>query len=59
MLKNRRQRKKITSVLQDKLDADDELMKKADKEARKTINKDIAKGVAKETAKKAGKDALK
>lgn len=45
--------------LQDKLDADDELMKKADKEARKAINNDIAKGVAKETAKKAGKDALK
>ena len=45
--------------LQDKLDADDELMKKADKEARKAINKDIAQGVAKETAKKAGKDALK
>ena len=45
--------------LQDKLDADDELMRKVDKEARKAINKDIAKGVAKETAKKAGKDALK
>lgn len=45
--------------LQDKLDAEDKLMKKADREARKAINKDIAKGVAKETAKKAGKDALK
>ena len=45
--------------LQGKLDADGELMKKANKEARKAINKDIAKGVAKETAKKAGKDALK
>lgn len=45
--------------LQDKLNADDELMKKADKEARKAINKDIRKGVAQETAKKAGKDALK
>lgn len=45
--------------LQDKLAADDALMKKADKEARKAIKKDIAIGVAKETAKKAGKDALK
>lgn len=45
--------------LQDKLDADDELMKKADQKARNAIKKDIAKGVAKETAKKAGKDALK
>lgn len=45
--------------LQNKLDADDQLMMKADAEARKAINKDIAKGVAKETAKKAGKDALK
>ena len=44
---------------QDKLDEEDKLMKKADREARKAINKDIAKGVAKETAKKAGKDALK
>ena len=45
--------------LQDKLDADDELMKKVDQKARRAINKEIAKGVAKETAKKAGKDALK
>lgn len=45
--------------MQDKLDADAELMKEKDAEARKAINKDIAKGVAKETAKKAGKDALK
>lgn len=52
-------KEKNNKHLQDKLDADDELMKKADKEARKAINKDIAKGAAKETAKKAGKDALK
>ena len=52
-------KEKNNKRLQDKLVADDELMKKADKEARKAINKDIAKGVAKETAKKAGKDALK
>ncbi len=52
-------KEKNNKRLQDKLDADDDLMKKADKEARKAINKDIAKGVAKETAKKAGKDALK
>lgn len=45
--------------LQDKLDADDELMKKADSDARKAINMKIAKGVAKATVKKAGKDALK
>lgn len=52
-------KEKNNKRLQDKLNADDDLMKKADKKARKAINKDIAKGVAKETAKKAGKDALK
>ena len=52
-------KEKNNKRLQDKLDADDALMKKADKEARKAINRDIAKGVAKETAKKAGKDAMK
>lgn len=45
--------------LQDKLDAKDELMKKADKEAREAINKDIAKGAVKEVGKKVGLDALK
>lgn len=45
--------------LEDKLDANDELMRKADKEARKSINKDIAKGATKEIGKKAGKDAIK
>lgn len=45
--------------LQNKLDADDDLMMKADAKARKAINKDIAKGAVKQTAKKAGKDALK
>lgn len=45
--------------LQNKLNADDELMMKADAEARKAINKDIAKGAVKQTTKKAGKDALK
>ncbi len=45
--------------LQNKLDADDDLMMKADAEARKAINKDIAKGAVKQTAIKAGKDALK
>lgn len=58
-VEKRKAKEKNNKRLQDKLDADDELMKKADKEARKAINKDIAKGVAKETAKKAGKDALK
>ena len=52
-------KEKNNKRLQDKLNADDDLMKKADKKARKAINKDIAKGVAKETAKKACKDALK
>ncbi|WP_443738983.1 hypothetical protein [Treponema sp.] len=52
-------KKKIDKALQDKLDADDKLMKDKDKAARKAINKDIAKGVVKETGKKAGKDALK
>lgn len=45
--------------LQDKLDADDSLMKKADKTARKAINTEITKGVVKQTAEKAGKDAVK
>ena len=45
--------------LQNKLDADDDLMMEADAKARKAINKDIAKGAVKQTAKKAGKDALK
>ena len=45
--------------LQNKLDADDDLMMQADAAARKAINKDIAKGAVKQTAKKAGKDALK
>ena len=53
------EKEKNDKRLNDKLDADDELMKKVDAEARKAINKDIIKGVAKETAKKAGKDALK
>ena len=53
------QKEKNNKRLQDKLDADDELMKKADKEARKAINKDIAKGAVKEVGKKAGIDALK
>lgn len=52
-------KEKNNKRLQDKLDADDELMKKADKEARRAINKDIAKGTVKEVGKKAGKDALK
>lgn len=55
----RLQKEKNNKRLQDKLDVDDELMKKADKEARQAINKDIAKGVVKEVGKKAGKDALK
>ena len=50
---------KADQRLQNKLDADDELMMKYDKEARKAINKDITKGVVKQTAKKAGTDALK
>lgn len=53
------EREKINKRLQDKLDADDELMKQADKKARKAINHDIRVGVAKQTAKKAGMDALK
>lgn len=52
-------KEKNNKRLQDKLDADDELMKQKDAKARKAINRDIAKGVVKETGKKAGKDALK
>lgn len=55
----RLQKEKNSKRLQDKLDADDERMKKADKEARKAVNKDIAIGATKEIGKKAGKDALK
>lgn len=58
-VEKRLEHEKIDKRLQDKLDADDQLMLKADAKARKAINKDIAKGVAKQTAKKAGKDALK
>ena len=52
-------KEKNNKRLQDKLDADDDLMKQKDSQARKAINKDIAKGVVKETGKKAGKDALR
>lgn len=53
------EREKADKRLQDKLDANDELMLDVDAKARKAINKDIAYGAAKQTAKKAGKDALK
>ena len=58
-IEKQKAKEKNNKRLQDKLDTDEGLMRKADKEARKEINKDIYKGVAKETAKKAGKDALK
>ena len=58
-VEKQKSKEKNNKRLQDKLNADDELMKKTNKEAKKAINKDIAKGVAKETVKKAGKDALK
>ncbi len=45
--------------LQNKLDADDELMLEADEKARKAINKEIRKEGTKQVAKKAGADALK
>ena len=53
------EREKADKRLQDKLDANDELMLDVDAKARKAINKDIAYGAAKQTAKKAGKDTLK
>ena len=58
-LEKRLQREKNDKALQNKLDADDELMKQSDKTARKAINKDIATGAVKEVGIKAGKDALK
>lgn len=58
-LEKQMEKEKNDKRLNDKLDADDELMKKVDAESRKAINRKIMKGVAKETAKKAGKDALK
>lgn len=58
-VEKRKAKEKNNKRLQDKLDTDDELMKKAYKKSSKSINKEIAEGVAEETAKKAGKDALK
>lgn len=58
-VEKRKAKEKNDKRLQDKLNADEELMKNADREARKAINKDINKGVIKESAKKVGKDALK
>jgi 5-methylcytosine-specific restriction endonuclease McrA len=58
-VEKRLQKEKNNKRMNDKLAADDELMKKADKEARKAINKDIAVNATKEVGKKAGKDALK
>ena len=58
-VEKKRAKEKNNKRLQDKLDADDELMKKAYKEANRAINKKIFIGVAKATAKKAAKDALK
>jgi len=55
----RLEHEKVDKRLQDKLDADDDLMLEKDRKARKAINKDIAKGAVKQTGKKAGKDALK
>ena len=52
-------KEKNNKRLQDKLDADDILMKEADEKARKAINRDIAIGVTKEIGKKASIDALK
>lgn len=58
-VEKRWQKEKNDKALQNKLDADGELMKQADKNARKAINKNIATGAVKEVGKKAGKDALK
>lgn len=52
-------KEKNDKALQNKLDANDNLMKQVDKTARKSINKDITTGVVKEVGKKAGNDALK
>lgn len=58
-VEKRLQKEENDKRLNDKLDADDNLMMQADKEARKAINKDIRVNAAKEVGKKAGKDALK
>lgn len=58
-VEKRLQKEENDKHLNDKLDADDNLMMQADKEARKAINKDIRVNAAKEVGKKAGKDALK
>jgi hypothetical protein len=58
-VEKRLQKEKNDKALQNKLDADDELMHQADNNARKAINKDIRSKAVKEVGKKAGKDALK
>lgn len=58
-VEKRLQKEKNDKALQNKIDANDDLMKQADKTARKAINKDITTGAVKEVGKKAGKDALK
>lgn len=50
---------KNNKKLQDKLDADSDKMRAADKEAREAINKEIFVGASKEIGKKAIKDAAK
>lgn len=58
-VEKRLQIEKNNKALQNKLDADNELMEQAYETARKSTNKDITKGVVKQTAKKATKDTLK
>ena len=59
MMKKSLQKEKADKRLKNKLDADDDLMMKADTIARKAINKDIAKRCSQTNSQKAGKDALK
>lgn len=58
-LEKRIEHEKIDKRLNDKLDANPELMNEADKKARNSIDKDIKIGQAKEIAKEASLDALK
>lgn len=58
-LDKRLAKEKIDKRTQDKLSANENLMKNVDDKARKAINKDVRNGAIKNTAKEAGKNAMK
>jgi hypothetical protein len=58
-LDKRHEKENIDKRTQDKLSANENLMKNVDDKARKAINKDLRNGAIKNTAKEAGKNAMK